>query len=57
MTDNDKISICFPKPIGSLKINENFSISLYGKLPNRFHRWMAHILLGWEYKEVNSDGD
>lgn len=52
MTDNDdRICVSFPKPIGTLKINENFSISLYGKLPSRFHRWMARVLLGWEYKE------
>ena len=56
MTENDyKLTMC--KPIGTLKINENFSILLYDKLPSRFHRWMARVLLGWEYKEENSDGN
>lgn len=56
VTEND-YELTMPKPIGTLKINENFSILLYDKLPNRFHRWMARVLLGWEYKEKNSDGD
>ena len=44
-------SASFPKPVGVLVINENFSIMLYKKMPNKFHRWMARILLGWKYEE------
>ena len=43
---------CYPKPIGTLKINESFVIPVYDKMPNRFHRMMAKILLGWKYNEV-----
>lgn len=50
-----KATIGFPKPIGTLKINENFVIPVYDKMPNRFHRMMAKILLGWEYKEMKNE--
>ena len=40
------------KPVGILKINSRVNISIYGKMPNRFHRWMARVLLGWEYQEI-----
>lgn len=45
------------KPKGTLKINENFSLTLYDKLPNRFHRFMARILLGWIYTEAGKADD
>lgn len=45
------LKVEFPKPIGNLKINNNISFQLYDKLPCRFHRWMARILLGWKYEE------
>lgn len=47
----DQISPLFKKPAGTLKINNNISFQLYDeKLPCRFHRWMARILLGWKYE-------
>lgn len=49
-----KATISYPKPIGTLKVNESFVISVYTKMPNRFHRMMAKILLGWEYKEMKN---
>lgn len=45
------------KPTGTLKINDNFSVALYGKLPSRFHRFMAKILLGWIYTERGEADD
>lgn len=50
MTD-DHINLIVepPKPVGTLKINESLSIAVYKKLPNRFHRLMTRILLGWIY--------
>ena len=44
----------FNKKVGTLKINESFSIALYKKMPNRFHRFMSRILLGWIYEECNN---
>ena len=51
MRESEHISIDFPKPIGTLTIHKGFTVSIYTKLPNRFHRWMAKILLGWTYTE------
>lgn len=46
-------TIEFPKAVGTLKINESFTISIYNKMPNIFHRLMARILLGWKYRRVS----
>lgn len=51
----EDMNVGFPKPIGRLKINESFEIALYSKMPNRFHRMMARILLGWRYTETEGD--
>lgn len=56
MTTNVK-HVKLPKPNGKLQINENFSITLYGKMPCKFHRFMARILLGWIYTEVGEADD
>ena len=37
--------------IGWLQINESTKIAVYKKMPNRFHRMMAKLLLGWVYEE------
>lgn len=52
MTISGFPDITFPRPVGELKINENLTIQVYGKMPNRFHRWMAKVLLGWVYTDV-----
>ena len=52
----ETISPFFKKPVGYLRINNSFSISVYDKMPSRFHRWMAKVLLGWKYEDVE-DGD
>jgi len=49
-----KVISSYPKLIGTLKINKNIMFPVYDKMPNRFHRMMAKILLGWEYKEVKN---
>lgn len=54
-TDDDFSFSGFNKKVGTLKINENFNIVLYKKMPNRFHRFMAKILLGWIYEECNNE--
>ena len=41
---------------GILKINDSVSIMCYGKLPNKFHRLMVRILLGWKYEEAQKRG-
>lgn len=46
-----QINPFFKEAAGTLKINESFRIAVYDKLPCRFHRWMAKLLLGWEYTE------
>ena len=53
--DNYNLTVDFPKPVGELKINEGFTIQVYKKLPNRFHRWMARIMLGWIYTERSEE--
>lgn len=40
------------EPIGVLKINEGLEVYFYKKMPNRFHRWMARVLLGWVYEDI-----
>ena len=47
----DESASYYPKPKGTLEINENFHIAIYGKMPNLFHRFMAWLLLGWRYKD------
>ena len=44
-----------PKPVGALYITENFTVFIYGKMPNRIQRWMAKVLLGWKYEEYKED--
>jgi len=48
-------SIDFPKPIGMLTIHKGFTVSIYTKMPNRFHRWMAKVLLGWIYTDLSAE--
>jgi len=55
MSELEHISIDFPKPVGTLTIHEGFTISIYTKLPNRFHRWVAKVLLGWIYTERSEE--
>ena len=51
------MNIKLPRQTGILKINESVSIMLYDcKLPNKFHRLMAKLLLGWIYEELK-EGD
>lgn len=52
MAKIDENALNYPKPTGTLEINENFHIAIYGKMPNRFRRFMARLLLGWKYTEV-----
>ena len=56
MTEFTGFSVLY-KSVGRLKINESFTINLYGKLPNRFHRFMARLLLGWKYEVVKDETD
>lgn len=46
-----QIDPLFKEAVGMLKINNSLKIAVYDKLPCRFHRWMAKLLLGWEYTE------
>lgn len=46
-----QIDPLFKEAVGMLKINNSVKIAVYDKLPCRFHRWMAKLLLGWEYTE------
>lgn len=52
MYDNtSQIDPWYKVPAGYLKVNNSVRIAVYDKLPCRFHRWMAKVLLGWEYTE------
>lgn len=42
------------KPVGTLKITDNFAISIYKK-PKWLHRIMYRFLLGWIYEEGDQD--
>lgn len=55
MTELEGLQVDWPTPVGLLKINESMSVAIYKKMPSRFHRWMAKVLLGWEYTEVKDD--
>lgn len=55
MIELEQISIDFPKPIGTLTIHEGFTVSIYTKMPNRFQRWMAKVLLGWIYTDLSAE--
>lgn len=46
------------EPIGVLKLNESLFVYVYKKMPNRFHRFMARVLLGWVYDDTErSNGE
>lgn len=49
--NTNQINPWFKEAAGELKINNSLRIAVYDKLPYRFHRWMAKLLLGWEYTE------
>ena len=49
--NSSQINLFFKEAAGELKINNSLRIAVYDKLPCRFHRWMAKLLLGWEYTE------
>ena len=49
--NTNQINPWFKEAAGTLKINNSVKIAVYDKLPCRFHRWMAKLLLGWEYTE------
>lgn len=49
--NTNQINPWFKEAAGTLKINNSVKIAVYDKLPCRFHRWMAKLLLGWEYEE------
>lgn len=51
----DQISPLFKVPVGTLKVNNSLRIAVYDKLPCRFHRWMAKLLLGWIYEETEKN--
>lgn len=55
MSELEYIPIDFPKPIGTLTIHKGFTVYLYEKMPNKFHRWMAKVLLGWIYTDVGAE--
>lgn len=42
-------------PTYSVKLWEGFEINGYHKIPCRFHRWMMHVLLGWQFKILKED--
>ena len=46
-----------PKPVGSLRINESLYISVYKKLPCKFHQFMVRLLLGWEYENIEEENN
>jgi hypothetical protein len=43
------LTLTGPKIICTLHITPSFSVSLT-KVPNRFHRWMTTLLLGWRWE-------
>lgn len=45
------------EPVGVLKINESLKVYVYRKMPNRFHRFMARLMLGWVYKQYKRGED
>ena len=49
------ISPFFKEPVGYLEINNSCKIAVYDKMPSRFHRWMAKVLLGWKYEDVEGE--
>ena len=55
MVKIDENAINYPKPTGTLEINENFHIAIYGKMPNLFHRFMSWLLLGWRYRDEKTN--
>ena len=45
------------KPTGYIHIGEGFTISYYKKLPNRFHRFMQQIILGFKWEIVGKENE
>lgn len=46
------LDMSFPKPTGFLHIGDGVSFSYYHKLPNRFHRFMQRLILGFRWEKV-----
>ena len=46
------LDMCFPKPTGFLHIGDGVTFSYYHKLPNRFHRFMQRLILGFRWEKV-----
>jgi hypothetical protein len=44
----------FPKNVGRCEILPNYYFQL-SKMPNRFHRFMLRILLGWKFEIYDVD--
>ena len=39
------------EPVGYLHIGDGYTISYYKKLPNKFHRFMQWLFLGFRWEE------
>lgn len=51
MSDDKFYTVKPNEPVGVLKLNESLSVYVYKKMPNRFHRWIVRLLLGWVYEQ------
>lgn len=43
------------KPTYVINITNDFSIEQRGKIPNKFHRLMMKLFLGWEFEILNEN--
>ena len=46
--DSDIVITLVKEPKGYLTIPNCMTLNIMGELPNKFHRYMLKILLGWE---------
>lgn len=53
--EKEQMGVYTNEVIGWLQINESTKIAVYKKMPNRFHRMMAKLLLGWVYGEESNE--
>ena len=54
--DMDREAVCVgvERPVGHLKFM-NITVGLFGKLPNKFQRWMMKKCFGFEIEECKDE--
>ena len=44
-----------PKPVGYVTLFPNITLSIYGKMPNKFHQLMIRLFFGFKINEYDQN--